>query len=100
MRPTPPTPGVGRYLSTIQAFTQDNRHLREKSKINDNVNDDDNFDPGNDFLISSKDVASVYFILHIIEHGIVAVGDDGLGLWLEGSEVVDYPTAEEGRTIL
>ena len=51
--------------------------LEKKSKINDD--DDENFDPGNDFLISSKDVASVYFILHIIEHGIVAVGDDGLG---------------------
>ena len=32
------------------------------------------------FLISSENIASIYFILHIIQTSIVAVGNDGLAL--------------------
>lgn len=48
------------------------------------------------FLISSENIASIYFILHIIQAGIVAVGNDGLALWFEGRKVIDYFAAEEG----
>jgi hypothetical protein len=31
-------------------------------------------------LIATEDITGVYFILHIVEDGIVAVGDDGARL--------------------
>lgn len=50
-------------------------------------------------LVSSENIASIYFILHIIQTSIVAVGNDGLALWFEGKKVVDYFAAEEGGAI-
>ena len=51
-------------------------------------------------LISSKYVAGVDLLLDVIEAGVVAVGDDGLGLGFEFGEVVDYEAAEEGGAVL
>lgn len=34
--------------------------------------------------ITPKDVTSIYFLLHIVKGGVVAVSDDGLALALEG----------------
>lgn len=51
-------------------------------------------------LISAEEVAGVDFGLDVVEDGVVAVGDDGLGLCFEVFEVVDYTTAEEGGAIL
>ena len=50
-------------------------------------------------LVSSKDVSCINFILDIIQAGIIAVGDDGMALCLEGFEVVLYSTAEEGAAL-
>ena len=47
-------------------------------------------------LIATEDVASVDFFLNIIKNGIVAVGDDGLGLTLEFIQVIHNTAAEEG----
>lgn len=46
-------------------------------------------------LIPFKNVPSINFVFHIIEAGIVAVGDDGLALGFEGGEVIHYAAAEE-----
>lgn len=51
-------------------------------------------------LISSEEVASVDFVLDIVQDRVVTVGDDGLGLLLESREVVDDLTAEEGAAVL
>ena len=46
-------------------------------------------------LISSENVACIYFFFHIVEACVVAVGDDGVALCLELCQVVDHLTAEE-----
>lgn len=51
-------------------------------------------------LISSEEVASVDFVLDIVQDGVVTVGDDGLGLLLESREVVNDLAAEEGAAVL
>ena len=51
-------------------------------------------------LISTEEVARVHLFLHIIQLGVVAVGDDGLGLGFEGVEVVHHAATEEGFAVL
>lgn len=50
-------------------------------------------------LVALEDVAGVDFGGDIIEEGVVAVGDDGMGEGLEGGEVVDDLGTEEGGAI-
>ena len=50
-------------------------------------------------LIAAEDVAGIDLGLHVVEGGVVAVGDDGGGLLLEGGEVVDDAAAEEGVAV-
>ena len=50
-------------------------------------------------LVSSKYISCIDLALYIIQTYIVAVGDDGMALCLEGFEVVLYPTAEEGAAL-
>ena len=50
--------------------------------------------------ISLENVAGVDLVLHIIEARVVAVGDDGIRLFLELVQVVDHHGAEEGRAVL
>ena len=51
-------------------------------------------------LISTEEVARVHLFLHIVQLGVVAVGDDGLGLGFEGGEVVHHAATEEGFAVL
>ena len=50
-------------------------------------------------LVSSKDISCIYLILYIIQTSIVAVGNDGMALCLEGFEVVYYSTTEESAAL-
>ena len=51
-------------------------------------------------LVALEDVASIDFVEDIVEGGVIAVGNDGIGLFLEGGEVVDDTGTEEGLAIL
>lgn len=46
-------------------------------------------------LISSKNITCINLILYIIQTSIVAVGNDGMALCLEGFEVVLYSATKE-----
>ena len=46
-------------------------------------------------LISSENVACIYFFFHIVEACVVAVGDDGVAFRLELRQVVAHLAAEE-----
>lgn len=48
------------------------------------------------FSISSKDVSCIDFGFHIIQTYIIAVGDNGVALFLKGCHVVYYLTTKEG----
>ena len=50
--------------------------------------------------VPPEQISRIYFVLHVIEAGIVSVGDDGLALLLEGFEVVHHTAAEEGSAIV
>ena len=50
-------------------------------------------------LVSSEQVARVDLVGHVVKAGVVAVGDDGLALALEGFEVAHNATAEEGGAV-
>ena len=50
-------------------------------------------------LVSPENISCVNLILHIIQTDIVAVGDDGMALCLEGFEVVLYSTTKEGAAL-
>ena len=50
--------------------------------------------------VSSEYVAGVYFVLYVVEAGVVTVGDDGLRLILEFFQIVDNNAAEEGAAVL
>ena len=50
-------------------------------------------------LVSSKDISSINLILYIIQTSIVAVGDDGMALCLEGFEIVLNSAAEKGASL-
>ena len=45
-------------------------------------------------------VPRVHLFLHVVEAGVVAVGDDGVALALELLQVVDYTAAEECAAVL
>ena len=49
--------------------------------------------------IPPEDVSRVDFLPRVVEAGVVAVGDDGLALCLEGGEVVHHAAAEEGGAV-
>ena len=51
-------------------------------------------------LISAEEVAGVDFGLDVVEDGVVAVGNDGLGALLEVFQIVYHTTAEEGGAFL
>lgn len=51
-------------------------------------------------LIPPEDIPGIYLLLHIVEARVVAVGDDGLCLGLEGLDVVHHPAAEECAAVL
>ena len=51
-------------------------------------------------LVAAEEVARVHLFLHIVQLGVVAVGDDGLGLGFEGGEIVHHAAAEEGFAVL
>ena len=50
-------------------------------------------------LISLENVPCIYLVFHVIQAGIIAVGDDGGGLPLERIEVVNNFAAEEGVAV-
>ena len=50
-------------------------------------------------LVAFEEVAGVDFGEDVVEAGVVAVGDDGGGLGLEGGQVVDDERAEEGGAV-
>ena len=52
-----------------------------------------------DNLVSSKNISSIYLLLHIIQTSIVAISDDGMALCLEDFEVVLYSATEEGTAL-
>ena len=47
-------------------------------------------------LIPPEQVSRIYFLFHIFEAFVEAVGDDGAALRLERGEVVHHAAAEEG----
>lgn len=40
--------------------------------------------------VSFENIARIDFVLHVVQHGIIAIGNDGLAAGFEGSQVVDY----------
>lgn len=46
-------------------------------------------------LISSEQIACVYFLFNVVKAFIVAVGNDGIAKLLEFAKVVDYTASEE-----
>ena len=51
-------------------------------------------------LISLKNIPRIHLPHHIVQGGVVAVGDNGVGLGLEVGQVVDDARAEEGDAVL
>ena len=51
-------------------------------------------------LISAEEVAGIDFGLDVVEDGVVAVGNDGLGALLEVFQIVYHTTTEEGGAVL
>ena len=52
------------------------------------------------WLIPPEQVSRIYFLLHIFEAFVEAVGDDGAALGLEGGEVVHHAATEEGGAVV
>ena len=50
-------------------------------------------------LISTENVAGIYFLFYIVQAAVIAIGNDGLRLLLENIEIIHYPTTEEGGAI-
>lgn len=50
-------------------------------------------------LVAAEDVAGVYFCFHVVEGGVVAVGDYGVAAVFELCEVVHHFAAEEGAAV-
>ena len=50
-------------------------------------------------LIAFKKISGINFLRHIVQHRVVAVGDDGGGAGLEGGEVIHDLGAEEGGAV-
>ena len=54
------------------------------------------------FFLSSaplEEVPGIYFILHVVQHVIVAVRYDGTAFFFEGVHIIHHPAAEEGASI-
>ena len=47
-----------------------------------------------------KEISGIHLIPHIIQHFIVAVGDDGLALLFELLHIIHHAAAEEGAAVL
>ena len=56
--------------------------------------------PAELWSVSSENIAGIHLIIYIIQGRVVAVGNDGLTLRLEGCQVIDYPTAKECGAVL
>ena len=54
---------------------------------------------GGYFLVSSEQVPGVDLLPHIIQAGIIAVGNDGLAPGLKALQVVDHPGSKEGGAV-
>ena len=50
-------------------------------------------------LISLENISCIYLVFHVIQAGIIAVGDDGGGLPLECIKVINDFAAEEGVAV-
>lgn len=46
-------------------------------------------------LISSENITTIHLLLYIVQHTVVAVGNDGLTLFLESLQVVHCQATEE-----
>ena len=51
------------------------------------------------FSVPPENVPRVYFLLHVIQTGVVAVRNDGFALPLEFIQVIDHTAAEEGAAV-
>ena len=51
------------------------------------------------WLIPPEHIPRIYLFGNVIQAGIIAVGDDGVGEGLEAFEVVYYKAAEEGGAV-
>lgn len=49
--------------------------------------------------IPPKQISCIDFVLHVVEAGVVTVGNDGITLLLELLQVVDYKASEEGGSV-
>lgn len=49
--------------------------------------------------IPAEQVAGIDFILHIIQHTVITVGDDGIAHGFKLLQIVDHQAAEEGSAI-
>lgn len=49
--------------------------------------------------IPPKQISCIDFVLHVVETGVVTVGNDGIALLLELLQVVDYKASEEGGSV-
>ena len=49
--------------------------------------------------VAAEEVAGIDLIADVVQAGVIAVGDDGPGFPLEGSEVIDDLAAEEGCAV-
>ena len=52
------------------------------------------------FSVPPENVPRVYFLLHVIQTGVVTVRDDGFALPLELIQVVHHPAAEERAAVI
>ena len=51
-------------------------------------------------LVAAEEVAGIDFCLDVVEDGVVAVGNDGLGLLFEFCQVIHDFTTKEGGAVL
>ena len=51
-------------------------------------------------LIPLKNIPRINLLLHVVQHGVVAVGYDAVGEAFELGEVIDDPGSEEGGAVL
>lgn len=47
-----------------------------------------------------KEIPSIHLIPHIIQHFVVAVGDDGLALFFKLLHIIHHAATEEGAAVL
>lgn len=49
--------------------------------------------------IPSEQVPGIYLLLHIIQHTVVTIGNDGIAHLFELFQIIDHQAAEEGSAI-